>query len=92
MPERKVKINVPGMGTVEGTQVELTESVERWTELKLSDGSVIRVKPTILNITRIDGRYDAQGNPLYALQGAQTMLVSYAPDHLRQGAPNPKVQ
>lgn len=92
MPERKVKINVPGMGTVEGTQVELTESVERWTELKLADGSVLRVKPTILSITRLDGRYDPQGNPLYALQGAQTMMVSFAPDHLRQGAGGSKVQ
>lgn len=74
------------MGNVEGTEVPLTESVERWTELKLEDGSVLRVKPTILSIIRLDGRYDPQGNPMYAIQGGQTMVVGSAPDHLRQPA------
>jgi hypothetical protein len=92
MPERIVKINVPGIGPAEGSEVGVTESVERWTELRLEDGSVLRVKPTILTVIRINGRYDPQGNPLYAIQGAQTMMVSSAPDHLRQGAGSPKVQ
>ncbi len=74
------------MGDVEGTEIQLTESVERWTELKLEDGSVLRVKPTILSIIRLDGRYDPQGNPMYAIQGGQTMVVGSAPDHLRQTA------
>lgn len=82
------------MGVVDGTEVGLIESVERWTELKLEDGSILRVKPTILNVTRIDGHYDPQGNPMYAIQGSQVMTVGSAPDHLRQGAANPtkKVQ
>ncbi len=84
MPERKVKISVPGMGDVEGTEVPLAESVERWTELKLEDGSVLRVKPVITAIIRLDGRYDPQGNPMYAIQGAHTMVIGSVPDHLRQ--------
>lgn len=93
MPERKVKINVPGMGAVDGTEVGLTESVERWTELRLEDGTVLRVKPMVMTITRLDGRYDPQGNPMYAIQGGQTMMVASTPDHLRQGAAKtPKIQ
>jgi len=85
VPERKVKLTIPGLGPVEGTEVTLTESVERWTELRLEDGAVLRVKPFVTSVTRIEGRYDAQGNPLYAIQGGQTMVVASVPDHLRQG-------
>jgi hypothetical protein len=46
-----------------------------------------------MKVIRIDGRYDPQGNPLYALQGGQVMTVVSAPEHLRQNAAQkPKVQ
>jgi len=79
---------------VEGTEVPLIESVERWTELKLEDGSVLRVKPVVMSIVRIDGEYDPQGNPMYAVQGGQAMVVGSAPDHLRRpvATKDPKVQ
>jgi hypothetical protein len=93
LPERKVKMTVPGLGSVEGTEVGLIESVERWTELRLDDGSVLRVKPVVMSVARIDGRYDPQGNPMYLIQASQTMTVASAPDHLRQPGPEtPKVQ
>jgi len=78
---------------VEGTEVPLIESVERWTELRLEDGSVLRVKPIITTVIRIDGQYDPQGNPMYAIQGGQAMTIGSVPDHLRQPATkNAKVQ
>jgi hypothetical protein len=86
VPEQKVKITIPNLGPVDGTEVPLTESIERWTELRLEDGAVLRVKPLIMKVIRIDGRYDPQGNPLYALQGGQVMTVVSAPEHLRQSA------
>lgn len=94
MPERKVKVPFPGQGTVEGTDVPLIESVERWSELKLEDGTVLRVKPLITSVIRLDGRYDPQGNPMYAIQGGQTVAFGHVPEHLRQSGPkNPtKVQ
>lgn len=94
VPEKKVKVPIPGKGMVEGTEVPLIESVERWTELKLEDGSVLRVKPVVMSVIRIDGEYDPQGNPVYAIQGGQTMVLGSAPDRLRQSAAlkNPKVQ
>jgi hypothetical protein len=73
------------MGFVDGTEIQLTESIERWTELKLEDGSVLRVKPVVTAVVRIDGHYDPQGNPMYAIQGGQTMVIGSVPDHLRKG-------
>jgi hypothetical protein len=93
MAERK-KVNVPGFGIVEGTDVPLIESVERRTELRLEDGSILRIKPVVMSILRIDGQYDAQGDPMYAINAGQTMTVAHAPEHLRRPGqdPRPKVQ
>jgi hypothetical protein len=87
------KMNIPGLGMVEGTEVTLIESIERWTELKLDDGSVLRIKPVVISILRIDGRYDPQGNPMYVLQAGQTMALASVPEHLRKPGPDaPQVQ
>lgn len=81
------------MGNVDGTEVPVTESVERWTELKLEDGAVLRVKPIIMSVVRMEGKYDPQGNPMYAIQGGHAMVIGSVPEHLRQGGiKNPKVQ
>src|SRR5258708_32783756 len=91
MTERKAKINLTGMGTVDGTEVPVLESTERWTEVKLEDGTTLRVKPVIMSVTRIDGRYDQQGNPMYALQAGQA-ITAPSPDHLRKPPADTKVQ
>ena len=78
---------------MDGVEVQVTESVERWSELKLDDGSVLRVKPVVVSVTRLDGHYDPLGNPMYALQAGATMAIGSVPDHLRQQGPDaPKVQ
>jgi hypothetical protein len=83
MPGRKVKLNLPNIGLVEGTEVQVLESVDRWSEIKLEDGTVLRIKPVPMSVARIDGRYDAEGNPMYAVQAQQVMSVT-APEQLRQ--------
>lgn len=70
----------------EGSEVPVTESTERWSEIHLEDGSVIRVKPTVISAIRVDGMFDQEGNPVYALRSTQTMMVTSAPEHLRRGA------
>lgn len=92
VPERKVKVNMPGLGIVDGTEVPITESTERWTDIKLEDGTVLRLKPIIMAVTRLDGRFDPQGNPMYAVQASQAMVAT-SPDHLREHPtePAPKV-
>lgn len=85
MPEKKTKIQVPGLGLVDAVEVEVTESTERWTEVKLSDGTVIRAKPVVVGVLRIEGHFDQEGNPMYQLKASQIMTVN-APDHLRKDA------
>ncbi len=90
MGERKVKIPYPTAtsGLVDGTEVSIRESTERWTEITLDDGTVIRLKPSVMSAVRIDGQFDPDGNPMYALRAGQIMLVESPPALM----PNPQTE
>lgn len=97
VPEKKVNIPIPGQAgqpaqMVEGNEVPIKESTERWTEVHLEDGSVLRVKPNVISVVRVTGRYGPDGNPMYALRTNQTIVVTSSPDHLRKPDQEPKVQ
>ena len=82
----KTKIPLQGVGMVDAVDVPITESTERWCEIHLDDGAVLRVKPVIFSVSRIEGRYDPDGNPLYAIKAGQTMIVASAPNELKKPA------
>lgn len=94
MPNR-IKVPLQGVGMVDAVDVAITEILERSSEIRLEDGSILRVKPIVLSVSRIEGRWDPEGNPLYALKGGQAMTVASAPTELKKpGTENgpPKVQ
>ena len=82
--ERNAKIPMPDGKLVDGVEVPVLESTERWSEVKLEDGSVLRVKPSILSAVRIPGQYDPEGNPMYALKATNVMMIAEAPAHLKR--------
>lgn len=86
MPERKVKFQqTPGGPMIEGYEVPIAESTERWTELTLEDGAILRVKPMVIGAIRIEGQWDQEGNPLYALKGGPAVsTISSVPDRLKK--------
>jgi hypothetical protein len=95
MPEKRVKVPNPFNpgAVIEGSEVGVTESTERWSDILLEDGSRLRVKPSIIGAIRLDGMFDQDGNPAYALKGSQTSIVVSSPEHLRKGKQMPgKVQ
>ena len=86
MAEKKVKVQIPGQpGPVDAVEVSVAESTERWTEVQLEDGSVVRLKPVVVGAIRVEGQYDQDGNPVYSLKVNQIMVVASAPEHLRKG-------
>jgi hypothetical protein len=89
VPERKTKVPHPaGSGLVEAVEVEILESSEKWTELKLADGTIIRTKPVVLSVLRLEGLYDQEGNPVYQIKSNLVMTAS-VPDALKQSAVTP---
>lgn len=94
MSEKKIgPIQIPGItGPREATEVSIKESTERWTEVVLDDGSILRIKPVVLSAIRMDDLYDQDGNPVYQLKVNQLMTVASAPDHLKKSAEKPNVK
>ena len=86
MPEKKVKIPFPTPASPlkEGVEVGVKESTERWSEITLDDGSVLRLKTSVIGAVRITGEFDPEGNPMYALKAGQVLVVASAPDNLRK--------
>lgn len=89
MPERKTKVQTP-TGLIDGFEVAVSESTERWTEVMLEDGSVLRLKPVVIAAIRIDGQFDPEGNPIYQLKVNQVMITASAPERLRKGGAGPQ--
>ncbi len=90
MTERKVKMPSPdGNGIIEGTEVQIAESVERWSEFTLEDGTIVRAKQVMTSAVRIDGQYDAEGRPIYVARGAPMIVVVSVPENLlKKSTPN----
>jgi len=93
MAEKRVKIPFPTPMSppVDGSEVGVSEATERWSEITLEDGTVIRVKPNVISAIRIDGQHDPEGNPMYAVKANQIALIVSAPQHLRKGSKEGKI-
>ncbi len=94
MAEKRVKVPFPTpiSPPMDGSEVGVSESTERWSEVTLEDGTILRVKPSVLSAVRVDGQYDPDGNPAYLIKAQQVVMVVSSPEHLRKPAKDAKVQ
>lgn len=83
MAERKVQIPYAGK-MMEGVEIPIEESTEKWSELKLEDGTIIRVKQSVASVIRIDGQYDAEGNPFYVIKSAPAVAIIHVEEGMRR--------
>jgi hypothetical protein len=84
MAERKVKTVAPTGQTVDATDVPVEESTERWSEIRLEDGTIFRIKPVVLAVTRLDEIYDPEGNPFYQVKSNAAIALVSVPENLRR--------
>lgn len=84
MPEKKVTVPLQDGSTAEGVDVPVVETTERWSEVKLGDGTIFRIKPLVAAVTRLEGKYDPEGNPMYALKAGHSMVLDSVPQDLRK--------
>lgn len=77
---------------MDGSEIAVSESTEKWSEVTLEDGTVLRIKPSVLSAIRIDGQYDPEGNPAYLIKAQQVVMVVSAPVHLRKAEKEANVQ
>jgi hypothetical protein len=63
--------------------VDIVSSKDGWSEFTLTDGTVIRAKAAILDVKKMVGQYNADGEPVYMLQ--MTMVNQMrVPDNLKK--------
>jgi len=80
----KIKMTLPDGRVVDGVEVGVDESTERWSDVKLKDGSSFRLKISIISAARAEGVFDQQGNPIYTFNMAPIVALAEAPQSLKK--------
>ena len=70
--------------TVDVLVVPIVETQEKYSEITLQDGTTVRTKMTPLEVCRVEGRWDAEGNPVYVVKSQNLVVVDDVPDDLRR--------
>ena len=70
---------------VEGHDIPVAESTERWSEITLQDGTVFRAKINVSSAIKLTGRLDAQGNPVYMINAAPVVAMVPRGDNQPKG-------
>jgi hypothetical protein len=65
--------------------VDIVQSNELWSEFTLKDGTVLRLKPSLVEVRRQRNKFSPDGNPIYNVN-AGLLIGVRAPESLRQGA------
>jgi hypothetical protein len=62
-------VNDLSVGALSGeSEVEVLEAREAWSEYQLADGTVLRIKPIMIAITRVEGADATNGEPVYNMK------------------------
>ena len=65
--------------------VDVLEAKEVWSEYRLSDGTVLRIKPVMITISRVEGEHTIEGDPVYNRKSTLVTDVR-APQELKKSA------
>lgn len=82
MPPRKRRVTWQDR-EVEATIMPFQTGGEHFNEYLVEDGTVVKLKLVVTEILKLDGEYDAEGNPVYIVISANVPYVS-VPEELRQ--------
>ncbi len=59
------------------TDVEVLSAKEAWSEYRLADGTVLRVKPIMIDVSRVAEAQTADGDPVYNMRS--TLVTDVRP-------------
>ena len=65
--------------------VDVLQAKEVWSEYQLADGTVLRIKPVMITISRIEGEHTIEGDPVYNMKSTLVTDVR-APQELKKSA------
>jgi hypothetical protein len=79
---RKLKVPGPTGALIDGVEIMVRESTERWSEFTLEDGTVVLAKQALTSCVRLDNQFDEEGKPIYVGRGAPIITIKSVPDAL----------
>jgi hypothetical protein len=56
-------------GSQKTTSVAVIKTEEEWGIYKLVDGTELKIKPVIIQIKKVIGKYNPNGDPIYVVHG-----------------------
>lgn len=68
---------------VEAVDISFKSIREDWNEYQLADGTTLRMKLVMSDISRLEDKYDSDDNPIYVVKSGNILVVK-APDHLKK--------
>ena len=69
---------------VSGVLVDVEESTERFSDVRLNDGTLLRTKLSVIEAVRTDGKYDDDGNPIYVVKSANVITIVEVSEELKK--------
>lgn len=75
-------INFQGRET-NALSLRLKTIKEEWNEYDLEDGTTLRMKAVVSDISRVEGFYDQENNPVYIVKASNIVVVN-SPDSLKK--------
>ncbi len=69
-----VKLTDPDGNDVAATPLQIVETTERYSEIRLEGGVVLRVKHVPVEAFRVDDELDESGAPTYAIKGTTVVV------------------
>jgi hypothetical protein len=60
------------------TDVEVTSAREMWSEYQLADGTVLRLKPIMIGVSRLAEGQSSDGEPVYQMKSTMVTDVRVA--------------
>ena len=84
MAEHKRTVEYPPGTLAAGTDVEIVEAIERFTELRLKDGTILRMRTNVVEVIRVDDQWNENGDPVYVVKSSNTVRVVEASQELKK--------
>jgi hypothetical protein len=68
---------------VSGASLGFDAKAENWQQYQLDDGSVLKIKLVLLDVIKLDGEFNDNGDPVYQF-AAQQIVTVVVPDELKR--------
>ena len=80
--KRRKSVPGPAGEPVEGVAVPVVEATERFSDVSLADGTILTIKPVVVEAVRLDDEWDQEGYPKYIVKTAQVISVVSSSDKI----------